>query len=79
MQGVPGRQVNILGGHSIGHSKPKKCIYIYIYMCPIPNVSRDRAISLYSSKIVDKKEIFRTVSKTGIYSSSDKVYTVYLA
>jgi hypothetical protein len=28
---------------------------VYIYMCPIPNGFRDRAISLYSSKIVDKK------------------------
>jgi hypothetical protein len=31
---------------------------------------------LYSSKIVDKKEILRTVSNTGIYCSSDKVGTV---
>jgi hypothetical protein len=51
---------------------------MYIYMCPIPNGFRDRAISLYSSKIVDKKEILRTVSNTGIYCSSDKVGTVYL-
>jgi hypothetical protein len=36
------------------------------------------AISLYSSKIVDKEEILRTVSNTGIYCSSDKVGTVYL-
>jgi hypothetical protein len=34
--------------------------------------------SLYSSKILDKKEILRTLSKTGIYCSSDKVGTVYL-
>jgi hypothetical protein len=50
----------------------------YMYMCPIPKGFRDRAISLYSSKIVDKKEILRTVSNTGIYCSSDKVGTVYL-
>jgi hypothetical protein len=37
---------------------------------------KDRAISLYCSKTVDKKEILRTVS--GIYCSSDKVGTVYL-
>jgi hypothetical protein len=49
-----------------------------MYICPIPNGFRDRAISLYSSKIVDKKEILRTVSNTGIYFSSDKVGTVYL-
>jgi hypothetical protein len=30
---------------------------MYMYMCPIPNGFRDGAISLYSSKIVDKKEI----------------------
>jgi hypothetical protein len=47
-------------------------------MCPILNGFRDRAISLYSSKIVDKKEILRTVSNTGIYCSSDKVGTVYV-
>jgi predicted transport protein len=35
-------------------------------------------ISLYSSKTVDKKEILRAVSNTGIYCSSDKVVTVYL-
>jgi hypothetical protein len=40
-----------------------------ICTCPIPNCFRDRAISLYSSKIVGKKEILR------IYCSSDKVGT----
>jgi hypothetical protein len=48
---------------------------MYMYMCPIANGFRDRGISLYSSKIVDKKEILRT--NTGIYCSSDKVGTVY--
>jgi hypothetical protein len=48
-----------------------KCIYACVLF-------RDRAISLYSSKIVDNKEILRTVSNTGIYCSSDKVGTVYL-
>jgi predicted transport protein len=47
-------------------------------MCSIPNDFRDRAISLYSSKIVDKEEILRSVSNTGIYCSGDKVGTVYL-
>jgi hypothetical protein len=41
-----------------------------MYMCPIPNGFRDRAVSLYSSKIIAKKEILRTVSNTGIYCSS---------
>jgi hypothetical protein len=36
---------------------------VYVYMHPIPNGFRDRAISQYSSKIVDKKEILHTVSK----------------
>jgi hypothetical protein len=49
-----------------------------VYMCPIPNGFRDRAISLYSSKIVYKKHTLRTLSITGIYRSSDKVGTVYL-
>jgi hypothetical protein len=39
-----------VGGHSTGNSKQK----LYMYMCSIPNGFRDRAISLYSSKIVDK-------------------------
>jgi hypothetical protein len=49
-----------------------------LYVCPIPNDFRDRNISLYSSKILDKKEILRTVSNTDIYCSSDQVGTVYL-
>jgi hypothetical protein len=45
-------------------------------MCPIPKGFRDRDISLYSSKIVDKKEVLLAVSDTGIYYSNDKVATV---
>jgi hypothetical protein len=67
IQHVPKIKVNILGGHSTGHCKQKKSMY------PIPNGFRDRAILLYSSKIVDKKEILRSVSNTG-----DKVSTVCL-
>jgi hypothetical protein len=44
-QDVPEEKVNILRGHSIGHSKQK----LYMYMCPIPNGVRDRAISPYST------------------------------
>jgi hypothetical protein len=51
---------------------------LYMYMCHILNDFRDRAVSLYSSKIVYKKEILRTVSNTVIYYSSDKVGTVYV-
>jgi hypothetical protein len=53
---------------SIGLSKQK----LYMYMCPIPNGFRDTAISLYSSKIVDKEEILRTISNSDIYCSSEK-------
>jgi hypothetical protein len=49
-----------------------------MFVCPIPNGFIDRVISLYGFKIIDKKEILRTVSNTGIYCSSDKVGTVYL-
>jgi hypothetical protein len=49
-----------------------------MYMCPVPNSFRGRAISLHISKIVDKKEIVITVSNISIYSSSNKVVTVYL-
>jgi hypothetical protein len=37
---VSGRNVNILGGHSIDHSKQKLCMY----MCHILNGFRDRAL-----------------------------------
>jgi hypothetical protein len=43
-----------------------------VSQCPISLRSED------GSKIVDKKEILRSVSNTGIYYSSDKVGTVYL-
>jgi hypothetical protein len=51
-----------------------------MYMRPIPNGFPNRAISLYSSKIVEKKEILRvhSVSNIDIYCPSDKVGTVYL-
>jgi hypothetical protein len=55
-----------------------KKVYMYMYMCPIPNSFQDRAISLYSSKTVDKKEILHIVSNTVIYCSSDKAGTDYL-
>jgi hypothetical protein len=39
IQNVPGGKFNILGDHSIGHSKK-----VDMNMCPIPNGFRDRAI-----------------------------------
>jgi hypothetical protein len=44
----------------------------------MPDGFRAIGISLYSSKIVDKKEIFHAVSDTGIYCSSEKVGKIYL-
>jgi hypothetical protein len=46
---------------NIGHSKQKKK-KMYMHICPIPKGFLDRAISLYSSKIVEKKEILSTSS-----------------
>jgi hypothetical protein len=45
IQNVPIEKANILAGHNVGYSKQK----LYMYMCPIPNGFRDRAISLYST------------------------------
>jgi hypothetical protein len=73
IQNFPGGKIHILGGHSISHSK-QKCACTR----PILNGFRDGAVSLWSSKIVDKKEILHTVSNTNIYCLSDKVDTVYL-
>jgi hypothetical protein len=50
----------------------------YMYMCPIPKGFRDRGSSLYSFKIVYKKEILRTVTNAFIYCLSDKIGAVYL-
>jgi hypothetical protein len=51
---------------------------VSMHMRPIPIGFRDTAISLYCFKFVDKKEILRTVTNTGIYCSSDKLRRVYL-
>jgi hypothetical protein len=53
-------------------------IKVYMYICPISNGFRDTAISLYSFKIIDEKDILRTVSNICIWYSSDKVGRVYL-
>jgi hypothetical protein len=47
-------------------------------MCPVASAFRDRAISLYGSKTVDKKEIFSNASNVGICCSSDKGGTIYI-
>jgi hypothetical protein len=47
-----------------------------MYMCHIPSGFGVGVISLYSSKIVDKKKTLRTVSNTGTYCSCDNVCTV---
>jgi hypothetical protein len=69
IQGVSGGEVIV----SVILSK-KVCMY----MCPTPNRFQNSAISLYSSKIVEKKEILLTVCNTGVYCSSEKVGTVYI-
>jgi hypothetical protein len=38
----------------------------------------ERVISLYSSKIVDKKEILLIISNTSVYCSGNRVDLVYL-
>jgi hypothetical protein len=43
LQGVIGGKVNILGGHSIGHSKKK----VYMSTCPIPNGFRYLARNIF--------------------------------
>jgi hypothetical protein len=49
---------------------------VYMYMCPIPNGFRDRSISLYSTKTVDKKEILRTVfNKICVVGGGIKVHS----
>jgi hypothetical protein len=48
---------------------------VYMYLCPLRNGSRDTALSLYSCKIVEKKNILHTAYNTGIYCSSDKIRT----
>jgi hypothetical protein len=53
-------------------------IEVCMHMYPVLNGFRNRDSSLYSPKTVDKKDILRTVSNTGIYCSSDKVGAVYL-
>jgi hypothetical protein len=65
MRGVPGGKVNILVGHSIGHSKQKKVCVLF------QTVSE---VELF----LDKKEILRTFSNRSIYCSIVKVHTVYL-
>jgi hypothetical protein len=65
---------DVPGGHSISHSK-EKGVYVHV---SYSKRFQDTAISLYSSKIVERKEILRTVSNTSIYCSSDKVGAVYL-
>jgi hypothetical protein len=64
----------------LGMHKTPVSLYIFMSCNFIQGVPagkfQDRAISLYSNNIVDKKEILVSVFNTGIYSSSDKVDTV---
>jgi predicted transport protein len=50
---------------------------MYIRTCVLfGTVYEITAVSLYIAKIVDNKEVLRTVSNTGIYCSNDKAGTV---
>jgi hypothetical protein len=53
IENVPGGKVTVFCEVIISAILNKK---VYMYMSPIPNGFRYRAISLYSSKIVDKKK-----------------------
>jgi hypothetical protein len=68
MQGVPGGKVIILGGHSIGHSKQKKCIWLkqLLYLrfsflwfssvppvkCQVPKLGHDHLLPCPSQFII---------------------------
>jgi hypothetical protein len=64
----------ILGGYYISHCKQN----LYTYICPLPDVFQDTAVSVYSSKIVDNKETLCPAPSTGRYCSRDKIATVYV-
>jgi hypothetical protein len=73
IQGVPGGKVNILGGHSIGHSKQKR----YMNMCPIPNGFRDRTIWLQTvAQQGEGKDNTGRPSQTTIQSNGSILETV---
>jgi acyl CoA:acetate/3-ketoacid CoA transferase beta subunit len=57
MQNVTGGKIIILGGHNKDYSKQK-----IVYICVLFRTVSKRVVSLYSSKIVDNKEILPTVS-----------------
>jgi hypothetical protein len=66
IQGVPGINGSILGGHNDGCSEQNSAC-VHVYMCPVPRSFRGRDISLNSYKFVGNKEILRTISNIGIY------------
>jgi hypothetical protein len=55
IQGVLEGKVNILGGHSIAHSKKKE---VYMCMCPILNGFRDKAMDV-TAHIMVRQDVFR--------------------
>jgi hypothetical protein len=56
--GVPGGKVNIVGGHSIGHSKQNVCMYV----CLIPNSFWDRTMDVMA-RIKERQDALRRVAK----------------
>jgi hypothetical protein len=69
IHGISRGEVNILGGHRIGHSKQKNCI------CTCVLFRTDPEIELFHCTVPKllRRQILRTVSNAG-----DKVGTVYL-
>jgi hypothetical protein len=66
---IPGGNFSIVGGHRLFILSKMA----YMYMCPILNGFQDRAISLNTSKFVDKKEILCSASNTDICCSVAKL------
>jgi hypothetical protein len=59
---------------NIDHYKYK----LYVYVCHIPTAFRDKAVSLYISKLINKRKMLHTICNISTNFSSDKVGTVYL-
>jgi hypothetical protein len=66
---VPGGQVNILGDHTIGHSKQK----LYIHMSHIPNGFRYRAITVYSGLDLEPHIVFPSRRTAPLFEACELV------
>jgi hypothetical protein len=57
IQGVPGGKVNILGSHSIGHSKQEKCVCICVVLRTVSE------IELFHCTVVATRHALTRVAK----------------